>query len=52
VLADPSPDTAAALSAAVEGFHDWPVTHEETLSRYVEENELSWLTGVAPPEYW
>ena len=52
VLAQPNPDTALALSTAVESFHTWPVSVEETLSRYVEENELSWFTGESPPEYW
>jgi hypothetical protein len=44
--------TAHHFGAAVEALHPWPVTPEETLSRYVEDNELSWFTGVAAPEYW
>jgi hypothetical protein len=51
VLARPSPDAGSAFATAVEAFHPWPVAVEETLSHYVEDNELSWLTGVIPPEY-
>ncbi len=50
-LTRPGPDSSGALALAVEGFHQWPVSAEETLSRYVEDNELSWFTGVLPPEY-
>jgi len=50
-LATPSPETSSALMNAVEAFSDWPLTLAETLSRYVEDNELSWLTGSMPPEY-
>jgi hypothetical protein len=51
VLATPSPNTSSALMAALEGFHDWPLSAAATLSRYVEDNELAWLTGALPPEY-
>jgi len=43
--------SASALMNAVEAFSEWPMTLAETLSRYVEDNELSWLTGEMPPEY-
>ena len=46
----PSPETADALLIALEAFHDWQVGHEETLSMFVEDNELAWLTGVPAPE--
>jgi predicted nucleotidyltransferase len=49
-VADPSPATAEALLVAFEAFHDWQVGHEETLSMFVEDNELAWLTGVPAPE--
>jgi len=51
VLADPDPASAAALVAALDGMGDWPLPFEATLSRFVEDNELGWLTGVMPPEY-
>jgi predicted nucleotidyltransferase len=51
VLARPTPATAAALMSALEEFHSWPLSPAETLSRYVEDNELAWLTGTMPPEY-
>ena len=43
--------SASALMNAVEAFSEWPMTLAETLSRYVEDNDLSWLTGEMPPEY-
>ncbi len=51
VLASPTPATASALMSALEDFHTWPLPVAETLSRYVEDNELSWFTGTMPPEY-
>jgi hypothetical protein len=51
VLANPTPATASALMNALEEFHSWPLSPAETLSRYVEDNELSWLTETMPPEY-
>lgn len=51
VLETPSPSSAQALQIALESFHDWQVGVDETLSMFVEENELAWLTGTAPPEY-
>jgi predicted nucleotidyltransferase len=50
-LADPGQRSASSLMEALEAFRDWPLPLSSTLSRYVEENELSWLTGVMPPEY-
>jgi predicted nucleotidyltransferase len=49
-VTDASPETAEALVIALESFHDWQVGHEETLSIFVEDNELAWLTGIPAPE--
>jgi hypothetical protein len=50
VLADPGPETAVAYTNALEEFHPWPITREASLSTFVRDNELAWLTGVLPPE--
>jgi hypothetical protein len=35
----------------VEALHDRGVTRDATLSRFVGDNELAWLTGRVPPEF-
>jgi hypothetical protein len=51
VLADPTPERLDALVETVEDFHDWPLTREATLSRYVSDNELAWFDRSLPTEY-
>jgi hypothetical protein len=51
VLTDPTPEAGAALLAALEAFHPWPLPPAETLSVFVRDNELAWLTGTPPPEF-
>ncbi|WP_219412421.1 nucleotidyltransferase domain-containing protein [Pseudonocardia nigra] len=51
LLADPTPEAGAALMASLEAFHPWPLAREETLSVFVRDNELAWLTGTPPPEF-
>lgn len=50
-LAAPTADDGAALLAAFESSVSWPVSEEASLSRFVNDNELAWLTGRPAPEY-
>ena len=47
----PTAEEAAAILAEVEGLGDWTLAREQSLSVFVEDNELAWLTGRMPPEY-
>lgn len=51
LLTDPAPATANAVTALLEGFRDWPLPREDTLSTFVLDNELAWHYGTVPPEY-
>jgi predicted nucleotidyltransferase len=50
-LTSPQPATAHALLGAVESFREWNLSPAETLSVFVEDNELGWLTGAPPPHF-
>lgn len=47
----PSPATAEALLAALESFAGHLLPADETLSRFVLDNELAWRYRTQPPEY-
>ena len=47
----PTLAVAMELLSEVEDLGGWSPTPEQTLSRFVEDNELAWLTGRIPPEY-
>lgn len=51
VIAAPSPASAAALLEAVEASVGDALPRDETLSRFVLDNELAWRYRTAPPEY-
>jgi len=51
LLVAPTAEAGRALLELVENHHDWPIARAQTLSRFVRENELSWLTRVPPPEF-
>jgi hypothetical protein len=51
VIATPTPTTADALLEAVEAAVGDTLSHAETLSRFVLDNELAWRYRTAPPEY-
>lgn len=51
LLAEPGPEAADALVAALDGIHDWGVDDDLALSRFVLDNELAWRTRVPVPEY-
>ncbi len=51
LLCEPSAEAADAVLAALEGIHDWAVSDELALSRFVLDNELAWRTRVPVPEY-
>ena len=52
VLADPTPDSAAVLTDMVDAWQNGPLNLEDTLSTFIIDNELAWLNGTVPPEYW
>jgi len=49
-LESPTPELGTRLLDSVEEFHAWPVTPDETLSRFVADNELAWLWREPAPE--
>jgi predicted nucleotidyltransferase len=51
LLSEPGPETADALVSALEGIHEWGVSDELALSRFVLDNEMAWRTRVPVPEY-
>jgi predicted nucleotidyltransferase len=51
LLTNPTPETADAVTEALEGFRDWPLAREQTLSTFVRDNELAWFYRSVPPEY-
>ena len=52
VLADPTPDSAAVLTDMVDAWQNGPLNLEDTLSTFIIDNELAWLNGTIPPEFW
>jgi predicted nucleotidyltransferase len=50
LLAAPTFEKGAAISATIEGFKDWGIADEQSLSRFIRDNELAWLKGTLPPE--
>jgi len=51
LLREPTAANGGAYAAAIEALNDWGVTRDATLSRFVRDNELAWLTGRVPPEF-
>lgn len=51
LLATPTAALGREFLDMVEGHEAWPITRDQTLSRFVRENELSWLTRIPPPEF-
>jgi hypothetical protein len=51
LLREPTAAHGQAYADAIEELHDWGVARDETLSRFVRDNELAWLTGRLPPEF-
>jgi hypothetical protein len=52
VLVDPTPDSAAVLTDMVDTWQNGPLNLEDTLSTFIIDNELAWLNGSVPPEFW
>jgi hypothetical protein len=52
VLANPTPDSAAALTDLVDVWQGGPLSLEDSLSTFIIDNELAWLNGTVPPEFW
>jgi predicted nucleotidyltransferase len=52
VLADPTPESAAVLTDIVDVWRGGPLNLEDTLSTFIIDNELAWLNGTVPPEFW
>jgi predicted nucleotidyltransferase len=51
LLREPTAVHGRTYADAIEELHDWGVPRDETLSRFVRDNELAWLTGRLPPEF-
>jgi hypothetical protein len=51
LLREPIAAHGRAYLAALEELHDWGLDWTQTLSTYVRDNELPWLTGRIPPEF-
>jgi hypothetical protein len=52
VLADQTPDSATVLTDLVDAWQGGPLNLEDTLSTFIIDNELAWLNGTVPPEFW
>lgn len=50
-LSAPTAVEAKALFADLFALAEWPIAPDEIVSRYVEDHEFAWATGVMPPEY-
>ncbi|MGO7983323.1 hypothetical protein ACC691_36315 [Rhizobium johnstonii] len=51
LLERPGVQAADGVLSTLHDFRDWPLDRADALSRFVEDNELAWLTGRLPPEY-
>jgi hypothetical protein len=52
VLRTPTAAAGAELLAAVEEWLGPREPMEVELSRFISDNELAWLHGTVPPEFW
>lgn len=52
VVAEPDLDSATALLALVDELLPGTLTPDETLSIFIRDNELPWLRGTVPAEFW
>jgi hypothetical protein len=50
LISQPSRESADAYVQALETFHSWPVDRATSVSIFIRDNELAWLTGMLPPE--
>ena len=52
LLTDPTPSASDALRATLDRWLGGRPGLDETLGRFITDNELGWLTGRRPPEFW
>ncbi|HET9649026.1 MAG TPA: nucleotidyltransferase domain-containing protein [Microlunatus sp.] len=52
VLDQPSPASAAAITAELDALTGPPLDVDASLSRFITDNELAWLNTTMPPEFW
>lgn len=52
VVADPDIESAAVLMAMLDEWLGRDLAREETLSVFIRDNELAWLRGGIPAEFW
>jgi hypothetical protein len=50
LITQPTRASADEYMQALEKFHPWPLDRGASLSIFIRDNELAWLTGVLPPE--
>lgn len=51
LVADPGLDSGTRMLAVLEDWLGPALDPDATLSTFIRDNELAWLTGAAPPEY-
>ena len=52
LLSQPSTPAGEALLAMTDAWLGDRPTLDQTLGRFITDNELAWLTGRTPPEFW
>ena len=52
LVLDPTLAAADALRDTVDAWLGEPPSVDEALARFITDNELGWLTGRRPPEFW
>lgn len=51
-VASPDIDSSAALLGALDALLDEPMDADQSLSIFIRDNELPWLRGTVPAEFW
>lgn len=52
VVADPGADSGAELLRILDDWLGAGITPDEALSTFIRDNELAWLRGTVPAEFW
>ncbi|NOU64574.1 hypothetical protein GC096_11085 [Paenibacillus sp. LMG 31461] len=48
MLTKPNTETISAFIACIRSFHNWGITPNESISRFIVNNEWNWLDGEPP----
>jgi predicted nucleotidyltransferase len=52
VLQHQTPRSARVITDLVDDWQGGPLSLEDALSTFIVDNELAWLNGTVPPEFW